>query len=134
MVEQGPSSRSSGEENKEFTGCTLRYAGTLSRKVWQPAGNPQAPRVWTTMHTKDAGTVGELAVILQLKQAGFTVFTEVGDNSSIDLIVIGTGLLLRGQVKSCRRVNGSATLPLRKAGPNGYLRKYIDDVDAIDFF
>jgi len=37
------------------------------------------------MHTKDAGTVGELAVILHLKQAGFTVFTEVGDNSPIDL-------------------------------------------------
>src|SRR3990172_7082743 len=91
-------------------------------------------RLRQVMHTKDAGTVGELAVILQLKQAGYTVFTEVGDNSSIDLIVIGTGLLLRGQVKSCRRVNGSATLPLRKAGPNGYLRKYIDDVDAIDFF
>ena len=27
----------SGE--KESDGCTLRYAGTLSRKVWQPAGN-----------------------------------------------------------------------------------------------
>ena len=87
------------------------------------------------MHTKDAGTVGELAVILQLKQAGHTIFTEVGDNSSIDLIVVSTrGRLLRGQVKSCRLVNGSAVLPLRKAGPNGYLRKYINDPDTIDFF
>ncbi|MBI4739670.1 hypothetical protein HY772_09115 [Candidatus Woesearchaeota archaeon] len=86
------------------------------------------------MHTKDAGTVGELAVILQLKQAGYTVFTEVGDNSSIDLIVVVNDQLLRGQVKSCQTVNGAATLPLRKAGPNGYLRKYIDDVNTIDFF
>lgn len=86
------------------------------------------------MHTKDAGTVGELAVILQLKQAGYTVFTEVGDNSSIDLIVVNKGQLLCGQVKSCKLANGVATLPLRKAGPNGYLRKYIDDLDKVDFF
>ena len=75
------------------------------------------------MHTKDAGTVGELAVILQLKQAGFTVFTKIGDNSPIDLIVVNKGHMLRGQVKSCRLMNGSATLPLRKAGPGGCLRK-----------
>ena len=86
------------------------------------------------MHTKDAGTVGELAVILQLKQAGYTVFTEVGDNSPIDVIVLVKGRLLRGQVKSCRLVNGSAALSLRKAGPNGYLRKYGDNPDEIDFF
>ena len=87
------------------------------------------------MHTKDAGTVGELAVILQLKQAGYAVFTEVGDNSPIDVIVAtAKGQLLRGQVKSCRLANGSATLPLRKAGPNGYLRKYKDDSDRLDFF
>ncbi len=86
------------------------------------------------MHTKDAGTIGELAVILQLKQAGYTLFTEVGDNSSIDLIVLSDERLLRGQVKSCKLVHGTATLPLRKAGPNGYLRKYIDEPDTIDFF
>jgi len=86
------------------------------------------------VHTKDAGTVGELAVILQLKQAGYTIFTEVGDNSSIDLIVVNEGQVLRGQVKSCRLVDGIANLSLRKAGPNGYLRKYIDDLDTIDFF
>jgi hypothetical protein len=45
-------------------------------------------RLRGTVPTKDAGTVGELAVILQLKQAGYTVFTEVGDNSSIDVIVL----------------------------------------------
>jgi hypothetical protein len=49
------------------------------------------------MHTKDAGTVGELAVILQLKQAGYGVFTEVGDNSSIDLIVISKSKLFRAR-------------------------------------
>ena len=86
------------------------------------------------MHTKDAGTVGELAVILQLKQIGCTIFTEVGDNSPVDLIVIKNKRLLRGQVKSCNLVNGTATLSLRKAGPNGYLRKYKDDEDTIDFF
>jgi len=86
------------------------------------------------MHTKDAGMVGELAVILQLKQTGYTVFTEVGDNSPVDLIVVGQGRLLRGQVKSCRIVNGVAVLPLRKAGPNGYLRKYGDNPDEVDFF
>jgi hypothetical protein len=31
-------------------------------------------------------------------------------------------------------VNGAAILPLRKAGPNGYLRKYIDDPGEVDFF
>src|SRR5262245_41439342 len=86
------------------------------------------------MHTKDAGTVGELAVILQLKQAGYTVFTEVGDNSSIDLIVVNQSRLLSGQVKSCWLENGKASLSLRKAGPNGYLRKYKDDSDKLDFF
>jgi PD-(D/E)XK endonuclease len=91
-------------------------------------------RLGSTLHTKDAGTVGELAVILQLKQAGFTVFTEVGDNSPIDLIVLCNGRLLRGQVKSCKLSNGTATLALRKAGPNGYLRKYRDDPTGVDFF
>jgi hypothetical protein len=86
------------------------------------------------MHTKDAGTVGELAVILQLKRAGYAVFTEVGDNSSIDLIVVDRGVVLRGQVKSCKLENGKAGLSLRKAGPNGYLRKYKDDMDMLDFF
>jgi hypothetical protein len=42
--------------------------------------------------------------------------------------------LLRGQVKSCKLINGTATLPLPKAGPNGYLRKYKDDLDTVDFF
>jgi hypothetical protein len=88
----------------------------------------------SVMHTKDAGTVGELAVILQLKRAGYTVFTEVGDNSPIDPIVVGKGWLLRGQVKSCRVVKGAAILPLRRAGPNGYLRKYGDNPDEVDFF
>jgi len=86
------------------------------------------------MHTKDAGKVGELAVILQLKQAGYTIFTEVGDNSPIDLIVAKQGKLLCGQVKSCRLVKGKADLSLRKAGPNGYLRKYRDDPGTLHFF
>ncbi len=86
------------------------------------------------MHTKDAGTVGELAVALQLKRAGYSVFIELGDNSSIDLIVISEDKLLRGQVKSCKLVDGSACLALRKAGPHGYLRKYIDDRNMLDFF
>jgi hypothetical protein len=29
---------------------------------------------------------------------------------------------------------GTAVLSLRKAGPNGYLRKYMDDPDMVDFF
>lgn len=95
---------------------------------------PSKASTGQAVHTKDAGTVGELAVILQLKQAGYTVFTEVGDNSPIDLIVLAKGRLLRGQVKSCKVVNGSAILPLRKAGPGGYLHKYIDDPDRVDFF
>ena len=86
------------------------------------------------MHTKDAGKIGELAVILQLKQAGYTIFTEVGDNSPVDLIVVKGKTLLRGQVKSCSLTDGSASLSLRKAGPNGYLRKYKNDEGLIDFF
>jgi hypothetical protein len=86
------------------------------------------------MHTKDAGTVGELAVALQLKRTGYSVFIELGDNSPIDLIVISEDKLLRGQVKSCKLVSGTASLALRKAGPNGYLRKYIEDRGMIDFF
>jgi hypothetical protein len=86
------------------------------------------------MHSKDAGTVGELAVILHLKQAGYAVFTEVGDNHPIDLVVFSGSKVLRGQVKSCRLVNGKADLSLRKAGPNGYLRKYGDEQSMIDFF
>ncbi len=71
------------------------------------------------MHTKDVGTVGELAVILKLKQAGCTIFTEVGDNSPIDLIVIKNNRLLLGQVKSVNLKNGTSNLPLRKAGTKG---------------
>ena len=37
-------------------------------------------------------------------------------------------------MKSCNLVGGAAILPLRKAGPNGYLRKYKDDPERIDFF
>jgi hypothetical protein len=102
--------------------------------AWQSAGNPPKSGVGETVHSKDAGTVGELAVILYLKQAGYAVFTEIGDNHPVDLIVMTGARALRGQVKSCRLVNGKADLSLRKAGPNGYLRKYKDEQSMIDFF
>lgn len=87
------------------------------------------------LHPRDAGKIGELAVILQLKQSGYTVFTEVGDNSPVDLIVLtDTGRSLTSQVKSCSSSSGKAELSLRKAGPHGYLRKYRDEKVRVDFF
>ena len=41
-----------------------------------------------TLHKKNKGSIGELKVAADLITKGFSVFTELGDNSKVDLIAI----------------------------------------------
>ena len=40
------------------------------------------------MHTKQSGSLGELKVAADLIARGYAVFTELGDLSKVDLIVL----------------------------------------------
>ena len=83
------------------------------------------------MHTKKKGNIGQFAAALTLSQFGFSVFTEEGDISTIDLIAEKNGRLYRFQCKAIMPVDGKLTLSLVKSGLN-YRRKY--KIEEIDFF
>ena len=78
-----------------------------------------------TMHKKAKGSVGELRVAADLIKQGYAVFTELGDLSKVDLLVLDqqTGQVVKVQVKwrSCK--NGVVQLANKKSGPN-YSFKY----------
>ena len=56
-----------------------------------------------------------MAVIKDLLRRGYSVFTEVGDNSRIDVIAILDGRIRTIQVKCTTSVNGLARLHLKKS-------------------
>lgn len=83
------------------------------------------------MHAKRKGNVGQLATALCLAKLGFSIFTEDGDISKIDLIAERDGRLLRFQCKAVTSQNGKLEVPLRKCGPN---YRYVYCEGLFDFF
>ncbi len=87
------------------------------------------------MHKKDMGKMGEALVISQLLSSGCSVFTEFGDNSKVDLIVLDSQHKThRIQVKTVGREAGTpnvSKLYLYKSGPN-YSFNYT--ADMFDWF
>lgn len=83
------------------------------------------------MHSKIKGNIGQFATSLALAQLGFSVFSEEGDISKIDLVAEKAGKLLRFQCKAVTPVAGSLRLPLKKSGP-GY--KFAYKPDMFDYF
>ena len=87
---------------------------------------------WTNF--KPRGTVGELAVAKDLILQGYSVFTELGDNSRVDLIAIVNNHPVKIQVKTSLGENDVASFDVVKK-TFGYKYKYsVDDVDIFALY
>lgn len=86
------------------------------------------------MHRKDLGTIGELTVARHLLEQGYSVFTEQGDNSKVDLIALIDNVPIKIQVKTCFSSNGKVLLYLKK-NAKGYDYQYTtDDCDVFALY
>lgn len=83
------------------------------------------------MHSKRKGNIGQFAVGLALTKLGYSIFTEEGDISKIDLIAEKGGRLIKIQVKAVTPIDGCIRLSLKKSGPN-YQFSY--NQDMFDYF
>lgn len=75
------------------------------------------------VHRKDFGTIGELTVARHLLGQGYSVFSEYGDNSKVDLIALVDNVPIKIQVKSCNSSKGKVSLFLKK-NAKGYEYRY----------
>jgi hypothetical protein len=86
-------------------------------------------------HSKQKGNLGFSATLKELHKLGYNVFTEIGDNSRIDMIVEVESKLIKLQVKYATETNGKVTLKLQKSGPNGYRYTYTTlDIDIFSVY
>lgn len=83
------------------------------------------------MHSKRKGNIGQFATGLGLTKLGYSVFTEEGDISKVDLIAEKDGKLIRFQCKAITPQKGSLTLRARKSGP-GFSFNYSPEM--FDYF
>lgn len=83
------------------------------------------------MHSKKKGNIGQFGVALSLSKLGYSIFTEEGDISKIDMIAEKNNTLLRIQCKAITPTNGCIVVPLKKSGPN-YQFKYTPEM--FDYF
>ena len=86
-------------------------------------------RIRSDAHRKVKGSFGELKVATDLVRQGYAVFSEFGDNSKVDLIVLVDHVPVKLQVKCYASSNGVVSVYGRKAGPNyryRYRREQID--------
>tara|TARA_Y100000310_G_scaffold24970_1_gene23934 strand:- start:685 stop:1161 length:477 start_codon:yes stop_codon:yes gene_type:complete len=95
------------------------------------------------LHKKSQGSIGELKVATDLIAKGFSVFTELGDNSKVDLIAIDndTYRAFKIQVKARTSKKDAVKVETKKSGPNyqfAYEEKhsdvyavYVQDRDSI---
>ena len=83
------------------------------------------------MHSKRKGNIGSFGIGLELTKLGYSVFTEEGDISKIDMIAEKDGKIIRLQVKGVTPVNDTLPLELTKSGPN-YSFKY--EIGSFDYF
>jgi len=86
------------------------------------------------MHSKRKGNIGQFAAALELAKFGYSVFTEEGDISKIDLIAEKEGVLLRVQCKAVMPKNGCITLNVRKCGPNYVYRYKKEHIDLFSLY
>ena len=88
------------------------------------------------MHSKQKGTSGELAVALDLTSKGYSVFTELGDLSKTDLIVLVNDTPIKIQVKARHTDARSKTLQVmtKKDGPNYSYKYSTKDVDIFAIY
>lgn len=82
----------------------------------------------TELHAKSKGALGELAVAKDLIRLGYSVFSELGDNSKVDLIAL-VPAPIRIQVKAFNSNKSVINLPCKKSGPNYRFRYTEEDVD-----
>lgn len=76
------------------------------------------------LHSKQVGALGVLAIAADLAAQDYFVFTELGDLSKTDLIVMGAEYdPIKVQVKTVKSVNGKITISPKKSGP-GYRFRY----------
>ena len=86
-------------------------------------------------HSKQKGNLGFSSTLKELHKLGYNVFTEVGDNSKVDMIVEVKNHLVKIQIKYITDTNGQVTLNLQKSGPNGYRYKYSEsDIDLFSVY
>lgn len=78
---------------------------------------------------KVRGTVGELAVAQKLMLLGYPVFTELGDNSRVDLIALVDDCPVKIQVKTTTVSDGLVCLHVRKTTVRYSYTYKITDVD-----
>lgn len=81
------------------------------------------------MTSKEKGNLGLVKIITRFIELGYEVFTEVGDNSDIDLIVVKSKKLMKLQAKTTEKVdNGKMSWTLVKTRMNskGYCKKFYD--------
>lgn len=83
------------------------------------------------MHSKRKGNIASFGVGLELTKLGYSVFTEEGDISKIDIIAEKNGKIIRLQVKGVTPVNNTLPLELTKSGPN-YSFRY--ELEHFDYF
>ena len=83
------------------------------------------------MHSKRKGNVGQFAVGLALTKLEYSVFTEEGDISKIDIIAEKDGKLIRIQSKAITPVDNKLILNLKKSGPN---YKFHYECGMFDYF
>lgn len=83
------------------------------------------------MHSKRKGNIGSFGIGLELAKLGYSIFTEEGDISKIDIIAEKEGKIIRIQSKAITPKDDCLILELQKCGPN-YRFKY--EVDFFDYF
>lgn len=83
------------------------------------------------MHSKRKGNIGQFALGLALTKLGYSVFTEEGDISKIDIIAEKGGKLLRFQSKAITPTDNKLQLHLTKSGPN---YKFTYQQGVFDYF
>jgi hypothetical protein len=86
------------------------------------------------MHSKAKGSLGEISAAAQLISEGYAVFTELGDLSRTDLIVLVDNKPIKVQVKARHLVNGVIHATASKAGPNYRFRYSKEDFDVFALY
>lgn len=86
------------------------------------------------MHSKQKGNIGELAIATDLAKRGYSVFTESGDLSKVDLIALVGSKAVRLQIKALTSVDGVLKLLTYKTGPNYQFRYSREDFDILGVY
>ena len=83
-----------------------------------------------TLHKKQKGNIGELAVAADLSKRGLPIFKEFGDLSKVDLITIFENRPIKIQVKARSLRNGVIEVESWKSGPNYRFKYVLEDIDV----